>query len=285
MREETINRFVADSLAIELESAKEADSLGYVSRLMLIASMPYSRPKKAVIKRDSGPFRLYMSGHPEAGLPYGSYPRLLLSWLTTEAVRTRDRHIELGPTLSGFMAELGLLPTGGRWGNIHRLRDQMQRLFSCTIYYEYTDDVTDQGRNVVIAEAYKTWWNPKAPDQAALWGSYVELGQKFFDEIVDKPVPVDFRALKALKRSAMALDIYCWLTYRMSYLNHKKVIPWTALHLQFGGEYTRLRKFKEKFISHLKAVSLIYPEAKVQPLDTGLELRPSKPHVPMLDFR
>jgi hypothetical protein len=28
---------------------------------------------------------------------------------------------------------------------------------------------------------------------------------------------VDFRALKAL-RSPLALDIYCWLTYRMSYL-------------------------------------------------------------------
>ncbi len=31
-------------------------------------------------------------------------------------------------------------------------------------------------------------------------------------------VPIDLRALNALKGSPLALDIYSWLTYRMSYL-------------------------------------------------------------------
>ena len=91
------------------------------------------------------------------------------------------------------------------------------------------------------------------------------------------------RALKALKRSPMALDIYNWLTYRLSYLKERKIIPWQALQLQFGSEYARLIDFKVNFTKHLQSVLTIYPEAKVQPLDTGLELRPSKPHVPMLE--
>jgi len=35
------------------------------------------------------------------------------------------------------MAELGLIPAGGRWGTIGRLRDQMKRLFSSPIAYTY----------------------------------------------------------------------------------------------------------------------------------------------------
>jgi hypothetical protein len=33
-------------------------------------------------------------------------PRLLLAWLITEAVRTRERDLVLGDTLSRFMAQL-----------------------------------------------------------------------------------------------------------------------------------------------------------------------------------
>jgi len=48
------------------------------------------------------------------GYPYGTIPRLLLFWITTEAVRIRSRRLELGNSLNGFMAELGLNPdTGG----------------------------------------------------------------------------------------------------------------------------------------------------------------------------
>jgi len=277
------DKLIAEALAIELEAAKQADALGYLARALTIATLPYRNVKGSVFTRKNGAFRLTMIAPPDIGLPYGAVPRLLMAWISSEAVRTKNRTLVLGPTLSGFMAELGLIPAGGRWGTIHRLRDQMARLFSCVICYGYSDTNADQGRNIVIAEEYKTWWDPKVPDQAVLWGSYVELGQKFFDDVTDKPVPIDFRALRALKRSPMALDIYAWLTYRMSYLKGKQVIPWAALHLQFGSEYTRLRKFKEKFINHLKAVSVIYPEAKVQPLNAGLELRPSQPHVPMLE--
>jgi len=77
----------------------------------------------------------------------------------------------------------------------------------------------------------------------------------------------------------MALDIYCWLTYRMSYLRQRTVIPWAALQMQFGADYGRTRDFRKKFTEQLRAVATLYPEAKIAALDSGLELRPSPPHV------
>ena len=108
------------------------------------------------------------------------------------------------------------------------------------------------------------------------------LTQRFYDEVTEYPIPVDLRVLKALKRSPMALDIYCWLTHRMSYLKRPTVIPWEGLQAQFGADYRLTRQFKAAFLKHLAAVHVVYPEAKVDPVDAGLELRPSKPHVARL---
>ncbi len=118
MNNKNLNRLIQQALAIESEEAKEAGALGYMARALVQASMPHSRPEGLVFERTNGAFSLVMMGHPHAGLPYGTVPRLLLAWLTTEAVRTRERELVLGDTLSRFMAQLDLIPTGGRWGTI-----------------------------------------------------------------------------------------------------------------------------------------------------------------------
>ena len=127
---------------------------------------------------------------------------------------------------------------------------------------------------------------PKRPEQSALWNSSVTVSKDFFEEVIERPVPIDMRALQALKRSPLALDIYCWLTYRMSYLKKKTEVPWEALQMQFGAGYSAdsqgTRDFKKKFLKHLWAVQLVYPEAKVAEGCYGPQLRPSKPHVAQL---
>ena len=47
-----------------------------------------------------------------------------------------------------------------------------------------------------------------------LFNSKIELGEKFFQEIITHPVPIDMNTLTALKRCALGLDLYLWLTYR-----------------------------------------------------------------------
>ena len=93
-------------------------------------------------------------------------------------------------------------------------------------------------------------------------------------------VPIDMRALKALKRSPMALDIYCWLTYRMFYLKRPTKIPWQLLQMQFGSDYSRTRDFKTAFLDHLRKVIAVYPEARIEETQAGLLLKPSHPHIP-----
>ena len=50
-------------------------------------------------------------------LPFGNIPRLLLAWLSTEAVRTQSRELILGPSLTKFMKTLGVYNSGGGKGD------------------------------------------------------------------------------------------------------------------------------------------------------------------------
>ena len=280
MNEKNLNKLITEALLIEEESAKEAGAIGYMARALVQATLPHSKKEGHTFKRSNGNFKLLMLSDPDTGLPYGSIPRLLLAWIVTEAVRTKEKELILGKSLSGFMEELDLVPTGGRWGSITRLKDQMRRFFSCSISCTYDDGARWSIQNISPVHKADLWWDPKSPDQTTFFNSTLTLHEDFFKEIISNPVPIDMRALKAIKKSPLALDIYCWLTYRLSYVNKKTVIPWEGLKNQFGEDYGRLIDFKRKFIGQLRAISVVYPEANLDENELGLVLLPSKPHIP-----
>jgi hypothetical protein len=278
-----IDRLIATALAIEAEEAQEAGQLGFMARAMVMASLPHSKVEGTEFERRNGTFTLSIIAPSRVGLPYGTLPRLLLCWLTTEAVRTKERELVLGDSLTGFMRELDIVPTGGRWGSITRLRDQTERLFASSVTaIDTTKDYTRiENRNVI--DSATLWWHPKDPKQASLWQSTVTLSKAFYDEIIDRPVPIDMRALHELKKSPMALDVYVWATYRMSYLRKQTDIPWLALQAQFGAGYPMTPQgtadFRRKFKKALKAVQVVYPGAKVEPVESGVRLLPGRPHI------
>lgn len=272
---------IAEAMAMEEEAAQQAGAVGFMARALVQATLPHKRVDGNEFTRRNGSYTLTLMAPSYIGLPYGTIPRLLLSWITTEAVRTRSRELELGESLSGFMRELGIVPTGGRWGSITRLKDQTTRLFASSITAVYINGPGIAIENPRIADKATLWWDPKKPDQAGLWKSTVLLSEPFFKEIIDRPIPIDMRAIRWLKKSPMALDIYNWLTYRMSYLSKSTTIPWGALAMQFGSNYGELRNFRAAFIIELNKVVAIYPAARADVVEGGLRLSPSYPHISM----
>jgi len=281
---EAMRVLIEEALAIEAHEAREAGALGYMARALVQATLPHSKPDTNEFERRNGAFTLVMLAPSRVGLPYGVIPRLLLAWMTTEAVRKRNRQLVLGDSLTDFMRQLDMMPTGGRWGSITRLREQSNRLFSTAVrcIYEGEDGVGGQGFG--IADRHMLWWDPKRPGQRALFESTVTLSETFYNEVITSPVPIDLRALKALKKSPLALDLYCWTTYRMSYLKRPTEIPWGALQVQFGAGYPDTARgqadFKKKFIVALQRVQTVYGALHGR-IEVGdrLRLLPSAPHV------
>jgi hypothetical protein len=264
-----------------LTEAKRA--MGFMARPLVQATLPHSNPGDVpTFVRTSGNLQLIIQpligqkdGKPfNYGLPYGVIPRLVLAWLSTEAVKTRSREIPLGDSLSAFMRELDMIPTGGRWGSITRLREQIKRLFSCTFSIVYEDGRHFDTAGFKIAREAHLFWDTINPEQQQLFGSMVVLSSEFYEELIKHPVPIDTEILKALKKSPLAIDLYTWLTYRMSYLKSNTLISWELLQQQFGSDYSDTRMFKFKLIKHLEGILSLYP-VKVVATEKGLMLKPS----------
>jgi len=281
---------VARPLAAEVVGDEPAD-VGYAARLFAQLSLPYRDPGPSVPEwvRRNGTLEMVVhpgrtmdrkTGKPARAYPYGVIPRLLVTWMATEAVQTSERVLVLGGSLSSFLYAIGLRPTGGAKGDIGRLRDQMNRTLSATMVVSDQRPASDRIGTFTFADECELWWSTAHPADEPLWRSTITLSERFFESIVSAPVPVDLQALRALRGSALRLDIYTWLTYRLSYLHKPTTIPWASLEAQFGSGYGATRLFKREFLEQLAAVQAVYPEAKVEPTGSGLVLRPSPTHVP-----
>lgn len=268
-----------DLLLHEQEDADKAGKLGFMARAMVQATMPHSDIKKLTHKRVNGNFSIEMSGHSDFGLPFGTVPRLLMIHMTTQALRNKSPFISLGNSVTAFMESLDTTPTGGKKGTITSFKNQLQRLCTTSISCLYNSPDRFAGGNGEFFKDYDLWWNPKNPNQDNLFDSFVVLNDNFYHEIIDASVPIDLRAVAQLRKSPLALDIYLWLTYRMSYLRGTTTILWEQLEGQFGSSYKCPRNFKKAFKKAFIKVAMVYPNAHVSEVKGGILLKNSRPHV------
>ncbi len=285
-----LDRMSSAAEAISAGSAIDCGALGFMAKSLVQTTLPHSAHPGPRYVRTDGNLTLSITDVGGAGLPYGSYPRLILIWMTTEAVRTASRELKLGSSLSSFMAQLGLQATGGHWGTIPRFRDQMQRLLGAAIstrlYSESGGQVHSAGNNLLLADRFDLWWTPQKLPPMIPPKSSVTLSTQFFEQIVESPVPLDLRAIRALKRSPLALDLYAWATRRVSYLSRPTLIPWESLRLSFGAGYANTpqgrSRFRGKAIEAFQRVVIVYPKLKIENQERGALLRPSCTHVPRI---
>ncbi|MGH8261354.1 MAG: replication protein RepA, partial [Steroidobacteraceae bacterium] len=92
--------------------------------------------------------------------------------------------------------------------------------------------------------------------------------------------PLSTQAIRQLRKSPMDLDVYAWLVHRLFQLTRPSTVTWSQLSGQFGHGYALLRKFRTYFAESLRRVREVYPEAHLELTETGVTLRPSKPHIP-----
>lgn len=264
---------------------------GYLARQLVQCTLPHRDPGEVghYIRKD-GNFTLVIQPginpltQKSYGIPFGSIPRLLLLWLTTEAVRTQERRIALGNTLGQFLQEVGLSRETGRGkrGDAKRLKEQLHRLFSARFSFHYTEGDETKGHlaslDMPVAGVREFWWDYKNPEQGSFFDSYVVLGEEFFRAVTAHPVPFDVDAIRQLKRSPLAIDLYCWLCWRVHRLpvGQTVTIPYRDLESQFGSEYHRKDNFKAALAEALQKVADVLPTLRCEMETYGLAPMPLK---------
>jgi hypothetical protein len=210
------------------------------------------------------------------GVPFGSHARLILLYLQTEALRTSSREVELGGSMRQWLSRVGI-PPGGTTGK--SVRDQAERISRCKLTFDIQTGTYSSGlvQQTIVDKALFIENDDRSQGRLSL--ETAKLSEGFFEQLRKHPVPLEEAAIKALSNNAPALDVYLWLAYRLHALSGNKLITWQALKGQFGSGFSKLYHFKNKFPGTLALATAVYPAARVEVVDAGVILKPSRPPV------
>lgn len=289
--------------AVDVRSARprEARTVGVCPALLVATSLPHREPRgpdgrpatshvtvngdARMVVRAGAPADGEASDAP-LGVPYGAVARLLLIHLATAASRRGCRDVDLGASLAAFLRSLDLSTSGGAHGRPRYVVDQLRRLLGCVVTTERVYHVDGcrvvDGDTLVLAEQYRLWTRgPGAGHATAV------LGDRFFDHVTRRGVPVDLRKIAALRSSSLALDLYVWLTYRARRLAQtgrpSVAVRWRDLHDQFGGGYrtdeSGTKEFARSARRALDRIRVLWPELDVVTPPGRLVLRTTRPDV------
>lgn len=218
--------------------------------------------------------RAAQAGDPiPVGVPYGSRARLICIYLQSEALKTNSREVELGRTLHAWLRRLGI-SIGGK--SMTAVRDQAERISRCRMTFQVK---SGNRTGLVNQNILDTAMFVDDIDGAGSFIEQAKLSEMFFEQLKRHPVPIEEAAISSLSNNSMAIDVYCWLAYRLHSLDKPTFISWKALHAQFGTAVGLLRNFRAFFRTTLDLALSVYPEAKVTVEERGLTLIPSRPPV------
>lgn len=282
-------KLIDQSIVIQ-DSPATIEQAGFMFILFCQLGFPRSHCDQFYFFRECGKTRLVIDTGvvPSGGkfiqtaLPYGALPRLILMDVFSYAVRYKTTEINLGKSAASFMRRLGLRPVGGKRGNYANLNNQLNALLA--LHVECDFNVKNKkfsfcGRlfsDLILVD-----------DENKRWRSLVNLSEDFYELLVfhRNAVPIDTRAVLALKGSALALDIYFMLVESLHRASLKPVnLYWKNLREQFGAEYVDnengKRSFKENFLIALKKVKMVYPAAEIDVVNGAVLIRKSPPAIP-----
>ncbi|MGI4852373.1 MAG: replication protein RepA [Janthinobacterium lividum] len=265
--------------AVTEQTPEEADELGFMSRLLIMVNLPYREladDRKVWIRRNGKISIVVAAAYDKdgisLGIPYGAYPRLILAYLVTQAVKTESPIIYLGKSFSQFLTLLNVKKGGKTYKQINK---QIKRTLSASFSWIYETNNTQSRTNIQVSHQSNLWWDEKDPDQQSLWENYIKLNTDFFNEIIRHAVPLDLRVLGILKNSPLGLDLYMFISWRVYKIDKPVFISWASLQQQLGGQYADLKEFSRKCRMHINHIQTLRPDLNINFVKGRLCLKPT----------
>ena len=253
-------------------------------------SLPTKRPKDDTqpIVREDGKYALAINPRPvlqnvegksvmrSLGVPYGAYPRVALIYLLSQAVMKQSRDVYLGRNFTEWMRRLGYQTVSyGPRGTANLMREQVDRLLACEWQIRWdgteTDDNAFAVRDVKISNEYAGSLNKNGS-----FAREIRMSEAFYSHLIDHAVPLNEIAIRELKGTPTALDLYTYLAYRLPRIGSDKgqVISWDQLAKHLGNEADS-KRFRQTVRETMQIVSAVYPNANVDLSGRKVVLHPS----------
>jgi len=274
--------------------------VSFLHKSFCIAGLPLRAPKnpKEPYTRNDNRFALTIAPNSfmlpggdmvHVGIPYGPKSRLLAMWMATEVRdherRTDNRWLEIGRG-THWLRSIGVEPVSGRRGSLNAVKDQLVRLafsqFTMVMKNGAVGDTMFKSDRLIESSVFgdgdfELYLCGDLGKMA--WPKGIELSERAFDRFRKYSIPVPTARLARIAHSAMAIDIFAFLCYRLPHLSPREteLVTWRQLISQFGSGETP-SKFRETFEASIRCALDAYPEANVdlRPKE-GLMMRWSDP--------
>lgn len=253
-------------------------------------SLPTKRPadETAPIIREDGRYALAINPKPvlqsvngktvmrSLGVPYGAYPRVALIYLLSQAVTKRSRDVYLGRNFTEWMRRLGYQTISyGPRGTANLMKEQVDRLLACEwqIRWEGQGE-TDNAfavRDVKISNEYAG-----SLDRDGRFAREIRMSEVFYNHLVEHAVPLNEVAVRELKSTPTALDLYTYLAYRLPRITSDRgqYLSWDQLAKHLGNDADS-KRFRQTVRETWSLVSSVYPNANVDLSGKRVLLHPS----------
>ena len=271
------------------------EQIAWLHAVLAQVGLPRGRPKNpdgtlaTRFSRTSGAATLVVRsgeiGGTELSLPYGSRPRLMLADICTYAVKNRTREVDLRESVREYLIERldvsGV--SGGKKGTYTHFKNQAQALAACRMQLEASYGARYINYKGEPIKSFEAWSTTGLGGQQGLWPGKLLLDYDFYQTLIGRGMPLDFKAYRSLMRSPLAMDAYTWLTHRMWRIDGSVDVRWDKLHKDMGQEYGQLKDFKRAFSRALKQAQAVYPDSvdRIHSIRDGIRLCQANPPVPI----
>jgi hypothetical protein len=281
--DEPLSRRAARALeageAIKATPHAESDIV-FVPRWSTMLAMPRTKVGASVFQRQAGPCLLVIgTGHDDptqarTAMPHGANARLVLLALTTAAKRQGALTLTVDDLLHEYQHISGRLDSAAlRRG----LQKQLDHFADC----DFSVAVFEHSATGKLIEIRPKPGVRTGSRERLFHTELIALTPSFFIE--KAVVPLDRRAVTALRGSSFSLDLYMWLVERISRVHGApKYLGWNYLFSEFAACYSgrqAMKRFKKAFLEALQDVLTVYPRARVFAFPKSLMLLPSPPPV------
>lgn len=218
-------------------------------------------------------------------VPAGPKARLVSAYVNDFIHSHRTPVVPLGDSMRQAMQRMGIPVCGSNGDELTRELENFAAAEILIGVWDSNGSAHQTGGKIAKAMSF---WIERNPDQGVFWQPELTVSTEYFDAVLQREMtPFHWPSLVALSHNARAMDIHCFLTYRLHKGLAKPVeLKRSTLHAMFGQGIRSEKQFWPEFKEALGVAHKQYPTARVEIMkdrkgyETGLLLKNSPPLIP-----
>jgi hypothetical protein len=213
-------------------------------------------------------------------VPAGPKARIINAYINDSILRKRSPTVDLGRSLRQAMDQMDITICGT---NSEALQREIQNFAAAEIILGVWDNDGSAHQEQAKVARYLSFWIEKNPNQKVIWQPELTVSSEYYNALTrrDCMAPFYWPALVALQNDTRAMDIHCFLVYRLrNGLKHPVSLHQKVLHAMFGRDVKQLDHFWPRFKESLQAARQWYPTARIEVKNDCIILKNSPPLIP-----